>query len=114
MYIVFIDESGQPGGYDSNTQKLVEGATKYFVLSGFMIDGNNLINIEQKLNQVKIKYGLSKETEAKWNSSYKALGIVVDEYKRFKKEICEIIAEYKNSVVGIIMHKQECYKNIKK
>ena len=32
MYIVFIDESGQPGGYDSNTQKLVGGATKYFIL----------------------------------------------------------------------------------
>ena len=48
MYIVFIDESGQSGGYDSNMQKLVEGATKYFVLSGFMIDGNELINIEQK------------------------------------------------------------------
>ena len=113
MYIVFIDESGQPGGYDSNTQKLVGGATKYFILSGFMIDGNDLINIEQKLNQVKIKYGLSKDIEAKWNSSYKALGMTLEEYQKYKSEICEIIAEYRNSVVGIVMDKQECYKNKK-
>ena len=113
MYIVFIDESGQPGGYDSNTQRLVKGATKYFVLSGFMIDGDDLINIEQKLNQVKIKYGLSKDTEAKWNSSYKALRMTLYEYKKYKKEVCGIIAEYRNSVVGIIMDKEECYKNKK-
>lgn len=113
MYIIFIDESGQPGGYNPETQKLVVGATKYFVLSGFMIDGNDLINIEQKLNQVKIKYGLSKELEAKWNSSYKALGMTLEKYRKYKKEICEIIAQYKNSVVGIVMDKEECYKNRK-
>ena len=67
MYIIFIDESGQPGGYDAENKKLKDGATKYFVLSGFMIDGNDLIKIEQQLNQVKIKYGLSKEFESKWN-----------------------------------------------
>lgn len=106
MYIVFIDESGQPGGYDSNSRKLIEGATKYFILSGFMIDGNDLINIEQKLNQVKIKYGLSKDIEAKWNSSYKALGMTLDKYKKYKIEVCEIIKEYRNSVVGIIMDKE--------
>lgn len=47
MYIVFIDESGQPGGYNQNKQTLVEGATKYFVFAGFMIDGNDLININK-------------------------------------------------------------------
>lgn len=110
MYIVFIDESGQPGGYDKETQKLVEGATRFFVLSGFMIDGNSLIDIEQKLNQVKIKYGLSRDVEAKWNSSYKALGMTLDEYKKYKREVCEIIADYQNSVVGIVMDKEKCYK----
>lgn len=71
MYIVFIDESGQPGGYNEENQKLIKGATKYFVSSGFMIDGNELINVQQKLNQIKIKYNLSIDTEAKWNSSFK-------------------------------------------
>ena len=110
MYIVFIDESGQPGGYDTENQKLVNGATKYFILSGFMIDGNELINIQQKLNQIKIKYNLSIETEAKWNSSYKSLGMTLDEYKKYKREVCEIISEYSNSVVGIVMNKEKCYK----
>lgn len=113
MYIVFIDESGQPGGYDTENQKLVNGATKYFILSGFMIDGNELIDIERKLNQVKIKYNLSIETEAKWNSSYNSLGMTLDEYKRYKSEVCKIIAEYQNSVVGIVMDKEKCYKERK-
>ncbi len=113
MYIVFIDESGQPGGYDTENQKLVNGATKYFILSGFMIDGNELINIQQKLNQIKIKYNLSIETEAKWNSSYKSLGMTLDEYKKYKREVCEIISEYSNSVVGIVMNKEKCYKERK-
>lgn len=113
MYIIFIDESGQPGGYDIQNQKLISGATKYFVLSGFMVDGNDLIKIEQQLNQIKIKYGLSKELEAKWNSSYKALGMNLEEYRKYKSEICSIISEYKNSVIGIVMDKEECYKNKK-
>jgi len=106
MYIVFIDESGQPGGYDKETKKLVEGSTKFFVLSGFMIDGNSLLEIEQKLNQVKIKYGFSRDIEAKWNSSYKALGLTLSEYKKYKQEVCEIIADYQNSVVGIVIDKE--------
>ncbi len=113
MYIVFIDESGQPGGYDEENKKLIQGATKYFVLSGFMIDGNELINIQQKLNQIKIKYNLSIDTEAKWNSSYSALKMTLEEYKNYKIEVCEIIAEYKNSVVGIVMDKEKCYKEKK-
>ena len=113
MYIIFIDESGQPGGYDVENKKLKDGATKYFVLSGFMINGNDLIKIEQQLNQIKIKYGLSKESEAKWNSSYKTLGMELETYKKYKCEICSIISTYKNSVVGIVMDKEECYKNKK-
>lgn len=113
MYIVFIDESGQPGGYDTENQKLFNGATKYFVLSGFMIEGNELINVQQKLNQIKIKYNLSIETEAKWNSSYKSLGMTLDEYKNYKREVCEIVSEYSNSVVGIVMNKEKCYKERK-
>lgn len=78
-----------------------------------MIDGNELINIQQKLNQIKIKYNLSIETEAKWNSSYKSLGMTLDEYKKYKREVCEIISEYSNSVVGIVMNKEKCYKERK-
>ena len=102
-----------PEEYDEENKKLIQGATKYFVLSGFMIDGNELINIQQKLNQIKIKYNLSIDTEAKWNSSYSALKMTLEEYKNYKIEVCEIIAEYKNSVVGIVMDKEKCYKEKK-
>lgn len=33
--------------------------------------------------------------------------MTLDEYKKYKSEVCEIIAEYRNSVVGIIMDKEE-------
>ena len=36
MYIVFIDESGQPGGYDREKHELVKNTSKYFILSGFI------------------------------------------------------------------------------
>ena len=69
--------------------------------------------IEKKIKKEKKKYCLKKEKEEKWNSSYKALGMKLDEYIKYKSEVCEIIAEYRNSVVGIIMNKEECYKNKK-
>lgn len=111
MYIIFIDESGQPGGYNSDTNEFNEKSSKYFILSGFMIDGNELINIQQKLNLIKIKYGLNKDIEAKWNSSYKALGMEFETYVKYRKEILELISEHRNSVVGIAMNKEKCYKS---
>lgn len=36
MYIVFIDESGQPGGYDREKHELVKNTSKYFILSGLI------------------------------------------------------------------------------
>ena len=40
MYIVFIDESGQPGGFDEATKKLNKNTSKFFVLSGFIIEAD--------------------------------------------------------------------------
>lgn len=111
MYIVFIDESGQPGGYNEQKQEFNTKSSKYFVLAGFMIDGNELVKIQQRLDLIKLKYGLSKEIEAKWNSSYKALGMELDTYIKYRREILELISEYKNSVVGIAMNKEKCYKS---
>lgn len=107
MYIVFIDESGQPGGYNEQKQEFNTKSSKYFVLAGFMIDGNELVKIQQRLDLIKLKYGLSKEIEAKWNSSYKALGMELDTYIKYRREILELISEYKNSVVGIAMNKKK-------
>jgi len=37
MYIIFLDESGQPGGFDEENNKLVKNTSKYFVLAGFRL-----------------------------------------------------------------------------
>ena len=60
MYIVFLDESGQPGGFDKENNKLVENASKYFTLAGFMIDADKILEIEKNMRDIKIKYGLDK------------------------------------------------------
>ena len=110
MYIVFIDESGQPGGYDVFSNKLKDNSSKFFILSGFMINGDNINIIEKDLNDVKIKYGLNTTTEAKWHSSYKKLGLSLEEYKNYKSDIINIISKYKNSVISIVMDKLKCYQ----
>lgn len=111
MYIVFLDESGQPGGYDKEKNQLVQNTSKYFTLAGFMIDADEILNIERNMRDVKIKYGLEKQHEIKWHTTYSKLGLNFEQYKSMKLEIINIIAEYKNSVIGIVMDKESCYRN---
>lgn len=113
MYIVFIDESGQPGGWNYNENCLTPNSSKFFTLAGFMVDANKILEIEAKLKDIKIKYGLSETTEIKWSSSYSKLGLNFEQYKNMKEEIINMISNYKSSVIGIIMDKEYCYKNRK-
>ena len=111
MYIIFLDESGQPGGFDNKTNSLVENTSKYFILAGFMINADEILNIEMALRDVKLKYGLNPYHEVKWNTRYKDIGLEYSQIMEMKKEIMQIVNKYKNSVVGIIMDKEYCYKN---
>ena len=111
MYIVFIDESGQPGGFDNEKKKLVKNTSKYFILSGFIIDADKLLQIETKMKDIKLKYGLNPYHEVKWNTKYKDFGLDYDKIMTMKKEIMGIVKKYKNSVIGIIMDKKYCYQN---
>ncbi len=111
MYIVFIDESGQPGGFDKANNKLVENTSNYFILSGFMIDAEEILHIEEKMRDIKLKYGLNPYHEIKWNTRYKNIGIDFKQIINMKKEIMGIVNNYKNSVIGIVMDKEYCYKN---
>ncbi|MCI8548955.1 MAG: DUF3800 domain-containing protein [Bacilli bacterium] len=111
MYIVFLDESGQPGGFDKENNKLVENASKYFTLAGFMIDADKILEIEKHMRDIKIKYGLDKQHEIKWHTTYSKLGLNFEQYKNMKLEIISVISRYKNSVIGIVMDKESCYKN---
>ena len=111
MYIVFIDESGQPGGWNKEKECLTIDSSKFFTLGGFMIDANNILEIETKFKDIKIKYDLKESTEVKWSCSYSKLGLTFEQYKNMKKDIIEMISGYKNSVIGIIMDKENCYRN---
>lgn len=111
MKIVFLDESGQPGGYDAEKQELVKNTSKYFTLAGFMIDADNLLNIERELKDIKTKYGLSTIHEIKWHTNYSKVGLDFEQYDKMRTEITELISNYKASVIGIVMDKESCYKN---
>ena len=55
MYIIFLDESGQPGGFNKENNELIENTSKYFVLAGFMINADNILKIEKRMRDIKIK-----------------------------------------------------------
>lgn len=111
MYIVFIDESGQPGGWDNENNCLTQNSSKFFTLSGFMINADNILEIESKFKDIRLKYGLKENTEVKWSCSYFKLGLNFEEYKNMKEDIINMMSKYQNSVIGIIMDKENCYKN---
>lgn len=104
---------GQPGGFDSENNKLVENTSKYFVLAGFMINSDDILQVERKMRDIKLKYGLNPYHEIKWNTKYKEIGIDFKQIMNMKKEIMCIVNNYKNSVIGIIMDKEYCYRNKK-
>ena len=111
MYIIFLDESGQPGGFDKENNKLVKNTSKYFVLAGFMINADDILKIEKHMRDIKIKYGLNPLHEIKWHTTYSKLKLSFQQYKNMKTEIVREISKYKNSVIGIVMDKENCYKN---
>lgn len=113
MYIVFIDESGQPGGWNYEEKTLTKNSSKFFTLGGFMIDANNILELTSKLKDIKIKYGLNELCEIKWSCSYSKLGLSLEQYKDMKKDIVTMLSQYNNSVIGIVMDKESCYKNKK-
>lgn len=111
MYIIFLDESGQPGGFDNESNKLLKNTSKYFVLAGFMINADDILKIEKHMRDIKIKYGLNPLHEIKWHTTYSKLKLFFEQYKNMKLEIIKEISKYKNSVIGIVMDKENCYKN---
>lgn len=102
---------GQPGGFDKENNKLVENTSKYFTLSGFMIDADKILEIERGMKDIKIKYGLSQYHEVKWHTTYSKIGLNFEQYRNMKEEIIKFISQYKNSVISIVADKESCYKN---
>lgn len=58
-----------------------------------------------------MKYKLNPNHEIKWHTTYSKLGLNFEQYRNMKLEIIRKISEYKSSVVGIVVDKEECYKS---
>ena len=95
MYIIFLDESGQLGGFDKENNKLVKNTSKYFVLAGFMINADEILKIEGRMKDIKLKYGLNPLHEIKWHTTYSKLKLSFEKYKNMKLEIVREISKYK-------------------
>lgn len=101
---------GQPGGFNNESNKLVNNTSKFFTIGAFMIDANKIIEVENRVKDVKIKYGLDSHHEIKWHTTYSKLGLNYEQNINLKNEMLDIISSYKNSVFGIIMDKEKCFK----
>ncbi|MCI8397090.1 MAG: DUF3800 domain-containing protein [Clostridia bacterium] len=102
---------GEPGGFDKESNKLKPNTSRYFTVAGFMINSNQILDIEKELKDVKIKNKIGQENEIKWHTTYSKLGMDFKQYSNVREEVMSIIAKYKGSVIGIIMDKESCYQN---
>lgn len=110
MYFVYIDESGQPGGFDSLNQKMKSGASRYFTLAGILIPADDTIKLQNNLKSLKIQHNLPTDKEFKWNAKYSQFGIDKETYISYREGIVQLINEYKNSVIAAVIDKDEAYK----
>ena len=102
---------GEPGGFNKETNKLVENTSKYFTLAGFMIDSDKILEIEKSVKDAKLDYNLNPLHEIKWHTTYSKLGLNFDQYKKMKMQIMQIVSQYENSVISIVVDKENAYKN---
>ena len=101
---------GQPGGFDAEKNELNKNTSKYFTIGAFMIDTNEIINVEKRVKDIKIKYGLDPNHEIKWHTTYSKLGLTYEQNINLKTEILNIIRSYHNSSFGIVINKEKSYK----
>ena len=101
---------GQPGGFNNEKNSLVANTSKYFTIGGFMIDADKIIEVEKRVKDLKVKYGLDPHHEIKWHTTYSKLGLTYEQNIELKNEMLDIISKYKNSTFGIVMDKEKCYK----
>lgn len=110
MYFVFLDESGQAGGYDAEKRTLTNGSSKYFTLAGILIHSDNLLELERELKCRKVNHNLPLDKEFKWNAKYRKFNLSKDEYLSYRESIVELICMYENSVVASVINKEEAFK----
>ncbi len=64
---IFIDESGDPGKLfrvDNHGKKIATGASEYYILSAVCVDSKTLFALENKILEVRQKYGYRSELKS--------------------------------------------------
>lgn len=64
---IFVDESGDPGKpyeIDAHGNKVATGASLYYILSAICLDSQNLFLMEDKILEIKNKFGYKKEIKS--------------------------------------------------
>lgn len=103
MFFVYVDESGTPGYSKNNIQN------KYFVMAGIMIHSSNLLTVEQRMIDNKINHKLSMDEEVKWNSKYSKLGLSLEEFLSYRKNLYKIIQDFSTTIIATVMNKPNAY-----
>lgn len=84
MIELYCDESRQDLFYNRN---VISDTNKYIFIGGVMINREDRIEIKNKINELKQKYGLNIKTELKWNR-------VTKRYLSLYKEMIDIYVNY--------------------
>ena len=87
MYIIFTDESGQPGGFDIEKKEMVKNTSKYFVIGGFMI----MLIADSRKNNTSNK--LDKELQKAYLRA-KNMGTYFVEFPNFCESIVFVDSDY--------------------
>ena len=56
MYYLYIDESGDSGDYLDESNKVIEGSSKFFTLAGIIVDDTLKMNLDDEINSISDKY----------------------------------------------------------
>jgi hypothetical protein len=67
MNYIFIDESGDPGKpfkQNNKGEKIETGASKFYILTALPLTSQEVFSFENKITQVKHKYGFLKEIKS--------------------------------------------------
>ena len=67
MNYIFVDESGDPGKpfcQNKNGNKVTTGSSLFYILSAICVDSEKLFDLENKMLEVKNKYGYRNEIKS--------------------------------------------------
>jgi len=109
MYLMYIDESG-------DTIPLSQNGKKFLVLTGCIIQENDIHNIEEKFREIKGKYYQDPDIEIKSNFLRYANPDLMEnsplklnskkKYDELEKEIADFLKDINVTLYSVVVHKE--------